>query len=132
MRFMVPPTALHRLVRNALLRASQYARPLRRFVNSGRLSEPFVYADSPIVVSGGERLDVSGRGFVILAPGEIALPETPVPVEVTPGRDSQFVLVRPDGHVAGRTDEPHRLVELLTIAAGGHVDLRARLRVPAA
>jgi 2-polyprenyl-6-methoxyphenol hydroxylase-like FAD-dependent oxidoreductase len=49
MRFMVPATRLHRLVRNAVLRGSLRLPPLRRLVNSGKLSAPFVYADSPIV-----------------------------------------------------------------------------------
>jgi hypothetical protein len=63
---------------------------------------------------------------VILAPGEIEPPESPVPIEVRPGRD-QFVVVRPDGHVAARTDEPRRLAELLTIAVGGRVEARERV-----
>jgi 2-polyprenyl-6-methoxyphenol hydroxylase-like FAD-dependent oxidoreductase len=49
MRFMVPATRLHRLVRNAVLRASPRLPRLRRLVNSGKLSAPFVYTDSPIV-----------------------------------------------------------------------------------
>jgi len=38
MRFMAPPTALHRAWRNAILRGSLYIPPLRRFVNSGKLA----------------------------------------------------------------------------------------------
>lgn len=49
MRFMVPPTRAHRALRNVVLRGSLHARWLRRFVNSGKLSEPFVYRHSPIV-----------------------------------------------------------------------------------
>jgi 3-(3-hydroxy-phenyl)propionate hydroxylase len=48
-RFMVPPTPLHRWARDLLLRLSMERRSLRRFVNSGRMSEPARYADSPIV-----------------------------------------------------------------------------------
>jgi 2-polyprenyl-6-methoxyphenol hydroxylase-like FAD-dependent oxidoreductase len=40
MRFMAPPTALHRLWRNAILRGSLRLPPLRRFVNSGKLPTP--------------------------------------------------------------------------------------------
>ena len=49
MRFMVPPTSLHRLLRTVVLRGSLRVAPLRRWVNSGKLSAPFVYASSPIV-----------------------------------------------------------------------------------
>ena len=40
MRFMAPPTALHRLWRNAILRGSLRVPQLRRFVNSGKLPTP--------------------------------------------------------------------------------------------
>ena len=51
MRFMVPHGPLRRLRRNAILRASLRMRQLRRFVNSGRLAQPFVYADSAIILT---------------------------------------------------------------------------------
>jgi 2-polyprenyl-6-methoxyphenol hydroxylase-like FAD-dependent oxidoreductase len=38
MRFMAPPTALHRAWRNAILHGSLRVSPLRRFVNSGKLA----------------------------------------------------------------------------------------------
>jgi 2-polyprenyl-6-methoxyphenol hydroxylase-like FAD-dependent oxidoreductase len=40
MRFMAPPTALHRLWRNAILGGSLRVPRLRRFVNSGKLPTP--------------------------------------------------------------------------------------------
>jgi 2-polyprenyl-6-methoxyphenol hydroxylase-like FAD-dependent oxidoreductase len=40
MRFMAPPTPLHRAWRNAILRGSLRVPPLRRFVNSGKLPAP--------------------------------------------------------------------------------------------
>ena len=40
MRFMAPPTALHRLWRSAILRGSLRVPQLRRFVNSGKLPTP--------------------------------------------------------------------------------------------
>ena len=127
MRFMIPRTRAHLLARHVLLRLSPYVRPLRRFVNSGKLSEPFVYRDSPIVQSGGERLDVPGVGFVVLAPRAIEPPRTRVPVEVRRGDEPSFVVVRPDGHVAARTDDPWRLSELLERTAGGAVRASERI-----
>jgi 3-(3-hydroxy-phenyl)propionate hydroxylase len=69
MRFMVPPTRLHRLLRVAVLRGSLRLPALRRFVNSGKLSAPFVYSASPIVEP-----DTSARGAPAVAarPGAIA------------------------------------------------------------
>ena len=51
MRFMVPRGRLRRWLRNAILRGSLRIPRLRRLVNSGRLAQPFSYADSPIVVA---------------------------------------------------------------------------------
>jgi len=120
MRFMIPPTRPRRLLRNALLRASQYVRPLRRLVNSGRLSEPFVYRESPIVLGGGERVDIQGRGFVALVRDAVERPKTRVPLELRRRGDGPsgegLVLVRPDGHVAARSDDTSRLRELLELA----------------
>ena len=50
MRFMVPANRLARLARNAVLRGSVRSAALRRRVNSGRLSEPYTYNASPIVL----------------------------------------------------------------------------------
>ena len=52
MRFMVPRGLLRRRLRNAILRGSLRFPRLRRLVNSGRLAQPFSYADSPVVVPG--------------------------------------------------------------------------------
>lgn len=91
MRFMVPHGRLRRAARNAILRGSVRAAAVRRRVNSGRLSEPPVYAGSPVIVDGGavahdvacERLgtarprvrrlrELLGEAFVILlaVPGD--------------------------------------------------------------
>ena len=51
MRFMVPRNRIRRLMRNAILRGSLRLPQLRRLVNSGRLAQPFSYADSSIVVA---------------------------------------------------------------------------------
>ena len=50
-RFMVPAGRARRFGRNLLLRLALAVKPLRRHVNSGRMAEPYVYADSPIVDS---------------------------------------------------------------------------------
>ena len=49
MRFMVPPDRARLLARNVVLRCSRWSRWMRSQVDSGRLSQPFVYAASPIV-----------------------------------------------------------------------------------
>lgn len=48
-KFMAPPSEFRRVLRNVLLALVQPVKSLRRHVNSGRMAEPFVYADSPIV-----------------------------------------------------------------------------------
>jgi 3-(3-hydroxy-phenyl)propionate hydroxylase len=49
MRFMVPHGRLRRVARDAVLRGSLRVPTLRRWVNSGRLAQPFAYVDSPLV-----------------------------------------------------------------------------------
>ena len=51
-RFMVPPNAFRRWTRAALLRLAHSLGIARRHVNSGRMAEPYVYTDSPIVQKG--------------------------------------------------------------------------------
>jgi 2-polyprenyl-6-methoxyphenol hydroxylase-like FAD-dependent oxidoreductase len=48
-RFMVPPSRSRRWVRAALLRLAKPMRAVRRHINSGRMAEPYIYADSPLV-----------------------------------------------------------------------------------
>jgi 2-polyprenyl-6-methoxyphenol hydroxylase-like FAD-dependent oxidoreductase len=64
MRFMAPNRAWQRLWRNLTLRGSPRIPALRRRVNSGRLAEPFVYADSPIVEPGPEDAGLPRHGSV--------------------------------------------------------------------
>lgn len=71
MRFMVPPTHRARLARNAILRGSTRSAALRRRVDSGRLFQPFAYADSPIVVC-----DPTATPDDPLRPGAVA-PDAP-------------------------------------------------------
>jgi 3-(3-hydroxy-phenyl)propionate hydroxylase len=65
-KFMVPPTRMRRLARNVLLTLQAPLRFLRRHVNAGRMAEPFVYTDSPIVQRGGSPLvgSLAPDGFV--------------------------------------------------------------------
>jgi 3-(3-hydroxy-phenyl)propionate hydroxylase len=81
MRFMVPHGPLRRLVRDSILRGSVRIAALRRRVNSGRLAQPFVYAESPIVTPGSDDPRLPAHGDVapdarcrMLAPS----PGTPV------------------------------------------------------
>jgi len=86
MRFMAPPTPLHRLARRAILRGSLRSALLRRHVNSGRLAEPAVYGDSD---------GVTGRPL----PREI--PARPLVHGFAVARlHRRDVLVRPDQYVA--------------------------------
>jgi len=64
MRFMVPHGRARRMLRNAILRGSLRLARLRRLVNSGRLAQPFTYADSPIVVPSPENAPVPAIGGV--------------------------------------------------------------------
>jgi 3-(3-hydroxy-phenyl)propionate hydroxylase len=50
MRFMAPRTHLQRLRRTVILHLSTRCITARRWVNSGRMSEPFTYQSSPILV----------------------------------------------------------------------------------
>lgn len=54
-QFMVPPSRLRRLVRNAVLRASLAIKWARGHVNSGSMAAPHVYTDSPIVAAAAGR-----------------------------------------------------------------------------
>jgi hypothetical protein len=88
---MAPPTRLHRLVRDAILRGSLRSAALRRRVDSGRLAEPAVYGD--------------GDGDVghPLPPG---IPTRPLAHGFAVARlESGDVLVRPDGYVAAVVED---------------------------
>jgi 2-polyprenyl-6-methoxyphenol hydroxylase-like FAD-dependent oxidoreductase len=132
MRFMVPASPLGRRLRNAVLRGSVRVPALRRRVNSGRLAEPYTYADSPVVepglgqvapdapLAGGGRLrDLLGRDFVALlvtpdrtgagaragvvtVAADSAVGRRYAPEGVPAG--GRLWLIRPDGHLAARRD----------------------------
>ncbi|MEW1669364.1 FAD-dependent monooxygenase [Streptomyces albidoflavus] len=48
-RFMVPPHPLRRWARSVLLRLSKVLPSAERRVNSGRMAEPYVYRESPLI-----------------------------------------------------------------------------------
>lgn len=48
-RFMVPPNRAKRLYRAMILRLSSRLKFLRRWINSGKMAEPYVYRDSSIM-----------------------------------------------------------------------------------
>jgi 3-(3-hydroxy-phenyl)propionate hydroxylase len=92
MRFMAPPTPLHRLARDAILRGSLHSRALRRRVNSGRLAEPAVYGGDGVIgrpVPPHAPTEPLAHGFAVARIGGDAF------------------LVRPDGYVAQRIDGAH-------------------------
>jgi 3-(3-hydroxy-phenyl)propionate hydroxylase len=78
-RFMVPSNRLHRLVRNAVLKLAPSVKALRGRVDSGKMAEPFVYSDSPIVDSSSDNPLV----------GRFA-PDGPIWVDGQPGRIRQL------------------------------------------
>lgn len=108
MRFMAPPTPVHRMARNLLLRASLSVRALRQYVDSGKLAEPAIYDDGDGLL---------GR----LAPPD-ARPEGRLPtgfavalVEDTAGGQHRLLL-RPDGYVAAELDRDHDVERAVTAA----------------
>jgi len=52
-KFMVPQSRVRRWTRNALLRLAPSVRPLRGRVDSGKMSEPFVYPPSQVIGPAG-------------------------------------------------------------------------------
>jgi pentachlorophenol monooxygenase/3-(3-hydroxy-phenyl)propionate hydroxylase len=64
MRFMVPHGPLRRGARNAILRGSLRFATLRRLVNSGRLSQPFTYDNSPVVEPPHQDVRLPAHGSV--------------------------------------------------------------------
>jgi 2-polyprenyl-6-methoxyphenol hydroxylase-like FAD-dependent oxidoreductase len=100
MRFMAPPTRLHRALRNGILRASLHSRRLRRFVNSGKLAEPAVYGDDgPVgrLVPPRARLRDLDRHFAVAT------------------LESGDYLVRPDGYVAARLADAASVDDALAV-----------------
>ena len=51
MRFMAPNTAFLRLRRNLILWLSGFYKPARKWVDSGKMSVPYVYTDTPLLTA---------------------------------------------------------------------------------
>jgi 2-polyprenyl-6-methoxyphenol hydroxylase-like FAD-dependent oxidoreductase len=111
MRFMAPPTRVHRTVRNLILRGSLRSRSIRRLVNSGRLAEPAVYP------SAGARVGRVAPKGLETEPVEGAHPS----FRLARAGDSAL-LIRPDGYVAAELSNPD--------AASVRAALRSALRLP--
>jgi hypothetical protein len=89
MRFMAPPTLLHRLARNAVLRGSARSSALRRRVDSGKLAEP-----AGRLLPAGVEATPLRHGFAVAR------------------IDHDDVLVRPDGYLAPASEgDPERTLE---------------------
>jgi 2-polyprenyl-6-methoxyphenol hydroxylase-like FAD-dependent oxidoreductase len=85
-RFMAPSNRFARAARDVLLRLAPSFRTLRRNVNSGRMAEPSVYSDSPIVDE---------------APGS------------NQNRSALLGCLAPDAPISGANGQPMRLRTLL-------------------
>ena len=130
-RFMVPPTRAKRLARSLLLRLSRPFKAMRGKVNSGRMAEPYVYDDSPIVDKGTyallghfapdvhvtvqgrrERIrSLFGHDFCVLDFGdEITLDGARIEDdgalrEAYHVNGQLTLLIRPDGHIGAVVDD---------------------------
>ena len=100
MRFMAPPTPLHRLARHAILRGSVRSAALRRRVDSGKLAEPAL----PLVPP-GSRVVPLAHGFGTVRVG------------------GANVLVRPDGYAWGPVEgDPAETLERVLKPRDGPAD----------
>jgi 2-polyprenyl-6-methoxyphenol hydroxylase-like FAD-dependent oxidoreductase len=119
MRFMAPPTVLHRALRTVVLRGSVRLRPLRRFVDSGKLAEPAVYGSGENGLAGrlapgadDSLADALGGGFALVSTagpvGEVGAPVVEVrdPALVSAYGPGTVAIVRPDGYVAAQLRAP--------------------------
>jgi 3-(3-hydroxy-phenyl)propionate hydroxylase len=87
MRFMSPPNRWRRFLRDATLHMSAFFPPARRWVDSGKMSVPFVYRESPLIVPDDEPPS-SWKGAPDLG---AQLPDLPLTLH-TDGRDRQTYL----------------------------------------
>jgi 3-(3-hydroxy-phenyl)propionate hydroxylase len=61
MRFLVPASGFARLKRDMILRLSLPFKFMRRYVNAGHMSNPFIYRDSPIISE--DKRAISAKGY---------------------------------------------------------------------
>jgi len=74
MQFMAPPNPWRRFLRKSILSLSAIFRPARKWVDSGRMSEPFVYTKTPLRIADNEPAS-SWRGTPSLG---AQLPDCPI------------------------------------------------------
>lgn len=86
MRFMAPDSAWLRLRRDAILRLSGFYDPARRWVDSGKMTTPFVYTDTPL--QGADRPGDDWRGALPLG---ARLPDLPVRLNTVTRPAPQFL-----------------------------------------
>lgn len=118
-KFMVPQSRVRRLARNTLLRLAPSVRPLRGKVDSGRMSEPFVYPPSP-VIGPADAEPLAGR-FAPDAP--LAVAGRPTRLRTLLGRE--FVAVYQGTDLPTAADFGHQVAGL-----GTDVPLRLYLVLP--
>lgn len=118
-KFMVPQSRVRRLARNTLLRLAPSVRPLRGRVDSGKMSEPFVYPASDII-GGTDAEPLAGR-FAPDAPLTVAGRQTSLRALL--GRE--FVAVYHGNDLPAAADFGHRVARL-----GTGVPLRLYLVLP--
>ena len=127
MAFISPHGAWPRWRRDLILRGSVHFKSLRKWVNSGRLSQPFHYRKSPIIdpragsVAPASALE--GHGFTAVCfgqkPRDAGL-DIPCAVRTEdPGsalaqemgaKPGTLCLIRPDGHIAVWMEDASRVV----------------------
>ena len=111
MHFMVPPTRLRRWTRSALLWLSRRWGAATGYVNSGRMAEPCVYTDSPIIEPQAEQPLVGRFG-----------PDAPVTVE---GKATRIRRLFGHDFVLLFFGEPNGLSAARAAAACEHLPVRA-------
>ena len=131
-RFIAPRSPFERALRKATLDLARQHEFARRVVNMGRMSTPYIYADSPLTTNGGDALpniplrfhnggqgtlaELVGREMVVLlGEGTQAAADVKAYRVGTDLRGAEIaalappghaVVVRPDLHVAARLQQP--------------------------
>ena len=151
-RFLAPESPFERALREATLSLARQYEFARRIVDMGRMSVPFVYAQSPLTTNGGDALpnvrlrlpdgrdgsvaDLlrSGEIVVLLGEGAAAPPGVrglaigsdlageAIAKLVPPGT---VLVLRPDQHVAARLEYPDAGAILAAMARAGSVGQQA-------
>lgn len=132
MDFLVPQSEAGRAHRRRVLERAITDPDARDRIDSGQLYAPFRYGATahpavgtilPDVAVGGRRLrEAARRGLLVLSNAPVELPDSAVPIEVTPQelseRPDEVWLVRPDAHVAAVVPAD-RLADAVRSVLGG-------------